>query len=381
MESLRSDLKEFFTSRLEEVLSPLKVEASTIKFWLARVANYLERVEPSSEDPHAADLVGLFGPCSPVHRSPTPSFFNSFAAVCMSTRDSMPDEKSVSIENRATRVLLDANGLEVTTTGDVGHSPSKDFGIPIANEMVLEHTTTPTLQVQAPEFQSTTTDTTTLPFHEPAEGISNLAVGTMPLATIPLECEKHEVVPLDLPVEQMSMQGGTSIEDVVVVEDASDDEETTSDVGTAIEDPIVLLLDADDCTQPTVEIKVEVPVQVHNISMDTTSMTDVTAMKFEELACTRTEPPSIVTPLATSTARRRCKHYDKSSVRRSVRLAQRKALKDLGIIANDGKLNEDAIQDCADILKELPPDLLKSLANLKSKDFWDVVAGFTLPPG
>jgi len=114
----------------------------------------------------------------------------------------------------------------------------KDFGIPIANEMVLEHTTTPTLQVQAPEFQSTTTDTTTLPFHEPAEGISNLAVGTMPLATIPLECEKHEVVPLDLPVEQMSMQGGTSIEDVVVVEDASDDEETTSDVGTAIEDPM-----------------------------------------------------------------------------------------------------------------------------------------------
>ena len=111
------------------------------------------------------------------------------------------------------------------------------------------------------------------------------------------------------------------------------------------------------------------------------SMTDATAMKLEELVCTRTKTPTIVTPLATSTARRRCKHYDKSSVRRSVRLAQRKALKDLGIIANDGKLNEDAIQDCADILKELPPDLLKSLANLKSKDFWDVVAGLTLPPG
>ena len=111
MESLRSDLKEFFTSRLEEVLSPLKVEASTIKLWLARVANYLERVEPSSEDPHAVDLVGLFGPCSPVHQSPTPCFFNSFAAACMSTRDSLlDDEKSVSIENRATRVLLDANG-------------------------------------------------------------------------------------------------------------------------------------------------------------------------------------------------------------------------------------------------------------------------------
>jgi hypothetical protein len=81
-------------------------------------------------------------------------------------------------------------------------------------------------------------------------------------------------------------------------------------------------------------------------------MTDATAMKFEELACTRTNPPSIVIPIATSKVRRRCKHYDKSSVRQSARLTQRKALKDLGIIANDGKLNEDAIQDCADILKD-----------------------------
>ncbi|KAG2481369.1 hypothetical protein PVAP13_J683414 [Panicum virgatum] len=222
-----------------EVLRPLKVEASTIKFWLARVANYLERVEPSSEDPHAADLVGLFGPCSPVHQSPTPCFFNSFAAACMSTRDSLlDDEKSV------------------TTTGDVGQSPSKDFGIFIANVIVLEHTTTPTLQL-------------------------------------------------------MSMQVGTSIEDVAVMEDASDDEETTSDV----------------------------------------------------------EPPSIVTPLATSTSRRRCKHYDKLSVHRSVHLTQHRALIDLGIIANDGKFNEGVIRNCTDILKELPPDRLKSLANLKSKDF------------
>ena len=150
--------------------------------------------------------------------------------------------------------------MEVTTTGDVGQSPSKDFGIFIANVIVLEHTTTPTLQVQALEFQSTTMDTTTLLFYETVEGISNLDVGTMPLATSPLDCEQHEVVPLDLPVELMSMQVGTSIEDVAVMEDASDDEETTSDVGTAIEDPIVLLLDADDCTQPTVEIKVEEPV-------------------------------------------------------------------------------------------------------------------------
>ena len=84
------------------------------------------------------------------------------------------------------------------------------------------------------------------------------------------------MVPLDLPVEQMLMQVGASIDDVVVVEDASDDEEIDSDMGPAIEDPIVLLLDADACTQSTVEIKVEEPVQLHNLSMDTTSITDAT---------------------------------------------------------------------------------------------------------
>jgi len=47
-------------------------------------------------------------------------------------------------------------------------------------------------------------------------------------------------------------------------------------MGPAIEDPIVLLLDADACTQSTVEIKVEEPVQLHNLSMDTTSITDAT---------------------------------------------------------------------------------------------------------
>ena len=45
MESLCSNLEEFFMSRLKEILCPLKDEASTIKLWLAQVANYLERVD------------------------------------------------------------------------------------------------------------------------------------------------------------------------------------------------------------------------------------------------------------------------------------------------------------------------------------------------
>ena len=64
MESLRSDLQEFFVSRLEEVVRPFRDEISTIKLWLARMANHLERGGPPSEDHFIADLVGLFGPCS-----------------------------------------------------------------------------------------------------------------------------------------------------------------------------------------------------------------------------------------------------------------------------------------------------------------------------
>lgn len=55
-------------------------------------------------------------------------------------------------------------------------------------------------------------------------------------------------------------------------------------------------------------------------------------------------------------------------------------LKDLGIIGNDGKLNDDAIQDCADRLKELlPPDLLGPLMTLKGHAFWDFVVEISLP--
>jgi len=54
-------------------------------------------------------------------------------------------------------------------------------------------------------------------------------------------------------------------------------------------------------------------------------------------------------------------------------------LKDLGIIRDGGKLDEDAIQDCGDCLKQLvPPNLLKSIMRLKGRDFWDVVAGTSL---
>ncbi|CAN6371961.1 unnamed protein product [Urochloa humidicola] len=76
LESLCSDLQEFIESRIEKMMHPLRAEASTIKLWLARVVNHLERVEPTCEDP----LVGLFGPCSPVRRSLTPPLFTTSPA-------------------------------------------------------------------------------------------------------------------------------------------------------------------------------------------------------------------------------------------------------------------------------------------------------------
>ena len=74
---------------------------------------------------------------------------------------------------------------------------------------------------------------------------------------------------------------------------------------------------------------------------------------------------SFYTPPAMTT-RRRCKCYDKSLVRRSVRLARCSVLKDLGIVRKDGKLDDEAMQDVVDCLKELLPlDLLKSLMGFK----------------
>ena len=60
--------------------------------------------------------------------------------------------------------------------------------------------------------------------------------------------------------------------------------------------------------------------------------------------------------------RRRRKSYYKAMVRQSARLAKHKVLKDLGIVRNGGKLNDDAIQEYAKCVKELlPPNLLESL--------------------
>nr|TKW09212.1 hypothetical protein SEVIR_6G078900v2 [Setaria viridis] len=139
---------------LEEVVRPLREEASTIKLWLARVANHLECVVTS-------DMAKLFGPCSPVYRSPTPSILTSLATVCTSADSLVP--------------------LGTSTT------------------------------------------------------------------------EMHQ----DSPTEQTLLQTMTSVEDVVLVEDASNDEEAILDAHGTIDDPIFLITIEDNPSYSMVEVKVE----------------------------------------------------------------------------------------------------------------------------
>lgn len=49
IESLRLDLQKFFVSQLEEVVCPLRAEASTNKLWLVLMANHLDFIEPPSK--------------------------------------------------------------------------------------------------------------------------------------------------------------------------------------------------------------------------------------------------------------------------------------------------------------------------------------------
>ena len=51
LETLHSDLQKFFISQLEEVVHPLMDEASTIKLWLAWIANHLENRRATMQGP------------------------------------------------------------------------------------------------------------------------------------------------------------------------------------------------------------------------------------------------------------------------------------------------------------------------------------------
>jgi hypothetical protein len=160
---------------------------------------------------------------------------------------------------------------------------------------------------------------------------------------------------------------------LVLVEDASDDEEVVSQVTV---DPISLITIEDTPMHSTAEVNAAAPQQMEDPPIKATSSSSATTRMEQDVACPPIHTPS--PPVVTT--RRRHKSYDKSSLRRSVHLAQRSVLKDLGIVGKDGKLDDDAMQDIVDCLKELlPPDLLKSLMGLKGPAFWNLVAEVSLP--
>ncbi|CAL5044604.1 unnamed protein product [Urochloa decumbens] len=410
VESLRSNMQQFIVSQLEKVMPALKAEASTIKLWLARVANYLEHGKPNSEDAFAADLVGLFGPCSPVWRSSTPSFFTSLATACAAYEDSLTyDVKSVAVGEE----LSNANGRDVMPTSmeqmEQLQAPSLtpecsapqdpgDCKLPIINEVII-----PSQHSVVKECQEPSTEHTPLQVVIPVEEVTYVDTAQqssiedcVPPVVKEIFLKPSSVIPSDVPTntllvetcafsvaettgeEHLVDQVETSIEDVVVVEDASDDDAADSDTDMPL-DPVD---GTNNFNSFIVEAMEEEPQA--QLQLETPLPSDVTVMENKNLTRSPvhlpppTEPPT--TPPMVAIVRSRHKSSGQSSLRRSARLAQRRILKNLGIMGNDGKLNDAAIQDCADSLKELlPPDVLKSLMGMKGRAFWDLVAGLSLP--
>ncbi|CAO2047364.1 unnamed protein product [Urochloa humidicola] len=328
---LRSELQHMIAIRLEEVVRPLREEVSAIKLWLARVVNHLECVVPP-------DMAELFGPCSPVHHSLAPSILTSIAGVCTSANSLVREDTCANTANSTI--------TELPREMD-----------PVTNEVAKK--------VLDSEFHQKTS----------VEHAIKLPCGT-PQTCVSTEVAITETHP-DLPMEQTSLQTITSVEDIVLVEDASDDEEDAIDACVTVEDPIFLITIEDNPTYSMVEVKAEEAPMIVDPPIEVKSSPSTKDTNGEDLGCPLIHPPAPSPP--STIARRRCKSYDRSSLRRSARLAHRSVLKDLGILGNDGKINENVIQDYATRLKELlPPKDLKPLMNLKGRAFLELLVELSL---
>nr|TKW39811.1 hypothetical protein SEVIR_1G204300v2 [Setaria viridis] len=190
--------------------------------------------------------------------------------------------------------------------------------------------------------------------------------------------------------KQMVLQVATYVEDVVMVEEASENEEAGSVMDLTFGDPVDLVIASDGSTQCGVEAK--------RPPMEAAFPIDVTATKIKELqVVTSIENVVIVEDASndeedpTAIAVKNTYHRERNASAslmtyqcsaENARLAQHNKLRNLGIIGNDGKFDEDALQAYADYLKEvLPPDLLSSLKRVKGCAFWDLVARISLPLG
>ncbi|CAL5007591.1 unnamed protein product [Urochloa decumbens] len=352
IESLQSELQQLIAVRLEEVVRPLQEEVSTTKLWLARVAHHLERAETSREHSSVPDMSELFGPCSPIRHSLMSSILTSLAAARTPT-NSLVRESFDSETFTKQPIEVPASVSSAQKHPDPTNELKLVQAVSSVEEFVIvedasddeEAISDARVTVEDPIFLITIE-------HDPIQSV--------------VEVKKDEPQLMEDP----PVHPATTVEEFVLVEDASDDEEAIPYVYEAVEDPIFLVTIEDGPAQSALEVKEE------NVQLIDDSLIQSATGARKGEACLPIYAPS--PPKMTTKCRR--KSYDRSSLRRSARLAQRGVLKDLGIIGNDGKLNDDAIQDCADRLKELlPPDLLGPLMSLKGRAFWDFVAKISLP--
>ncbi|KAJ1270127.1 hypothetical protein BS78_06G031100 [Paspalum vaginatum] len=299
-------------------MRPLREEVSTIKLWLARMTNHFECVVPCGGHAQDFDIAQLFGPCSPVRHSPSPSMLTSLAAAC----------------------LLVGSLVGENSSGDTTDPPSDEPRVHgVMNPFTCE-------------------------------------IATMEQVVVTPAVTYVEEQTIDAPIVEQAIVAPTDshVEEVVLVEDASDDEDVVSAV--TIESPIFLTTIEDVVTHSMVEVKPEVPQLFQDPPLHGVPSPTAKVRMSEDLACPSIQPPSP----STTTARHQRKSYNSSSCRQSARLAQHNALKELGIIGSDGKLNDDIIQVYSDRMKDLVlPDLLKPLLSLKGHAFWDFLAEVSLP--
>ncbi|CAO2150396.1 unnamed protein product [Urochloa humidicola] len=302
---------------------------------------------PSHRDSSLRDAVQSPPLPRPVRHSPMPSILTSLATACTPTN-------SLVRESSNTETLTDQHIDVPTSVSSAQKHPDP------TNEQKLVQVVSSVEEFVILEDAS-----------DDEEAISNARVTVEdPIFLITIEHDPIEVKE-DEPklMEDPPIHPATTVEEFVLVEDASDDEEAIPFAHETVEDPIFLVTIEDGPAQSALEVKEE------NFQLiDDPSIQAATGAREGE-ACLPIYTPS--PPKMTTKCQR--KSYDRSSLRRSARLAQRGVLKDLGIIGNDGKLNDDAIQDCADRLKDLlPPDLLGPLMRLKGRAFWDFVAEISL---
>ncbi|CAL4998504.1 unnamed protein product [Urochloa decumbens] len=311
MDSLRSELQQMFQTQLEEVVRPLKEEASTIKLWLARVANYLERTEMQmpSEEPSISDMAGLFGPCSPVRCSPTPSILASLAAACISSDPLVCEDVCEGIVDSVTDVVITSEEIHVMSTSDHTRTLAAHMHLDSPMEQVTLQAT-PVEDIVVVEDAS---DDEECSLDANSTSKDPIVVITVADGSTHVETIIHEPELLDDPLMDftvMKVNDLTPDEDIVVVEDASDDEEYSLDANSTSKDPIVVIAIADGSTH--VQTMIEEPKSLDDPLMD------FTVMKVNDLTCPPVHPsPPMSLPTIETTRRR--KSYDKSLLRRSAR--------------------------------------------------------------